>query len=139
MEDKRMAVEEEYLDVLQNIEFAIVSTYHDHSEIVDAHVIYVLEAVINSYRAEIAGRSPGEFSSSPVEAALYGAIWRMCEWRLGRVREDVAQAGELGPAPEPKRVDEIVLCLKRILKSVNKWNRSGGQRGYLTFIVQYVK
>jgi hypothetical protein len=42
-------------------------------------------------------------------------------------------------APEPKQVDAIALCLKRILKSVNRWNKSGGQRGYLTFIVQYVR
>jgi hypothetical protein len=44
----------------------------------------------------------------------------------------------LGPAPEPKTVEDILLCLKLILKSVHRWNRSGGQRGYLTFIVQYV-
>ena len=101
--------------------------------------IRALETVIDSYRAQMAGRTPGEFSSSPVEAALYGAIWRMCEWRLGRIHEDDAEAGEQGPAPEPKRVDEIVLCLKRILKSVNQWNKSGGQCGYLTFIVPYVR
>jgi hypothetical protein len=74
-----MAVEEEYFDVLQNIEFAIVSTYHDHPEVADAHVIYALEAVINSYRAEMAGRTPEEFSASPVEALLYEAIRRMCQ------------------------------------------------------------
>ena len=60
-----MTVEEEYLDVLQNIEFAIVSTYHGHPEMVDAHVIRALEAVIGSYRAEMAGgrrrNSPGHW------------------------------------------------------------------------------
>jgi len=65
-----MAVEEEYQDVLQNIEFAIVSTYHDHPEMMDAHVIRALEAVIGNYRAEMAGRAPDEFSAAPVEATL---------------------------------------------------------------------
>jgi hypothetical protein len=134
-----MAVEEGYLDVLQNIEFAIVSTYHDHPQMEDAHVIRALEAVIGSYRAEMAGRTPEEFSAAPVEAALYRAIRNMCEWRLGRITGDDAEAAELGPAPEPIKADEIVLCLKKILKSVNRWNKSGGQRGYLTFIVQYVR
>jgi hypothetical protein len=134
-----MAVEEQYLDVLQNIEFAIVSTYHDHPEMADAHVIFTLEAVINSYRAEMAGRTPDQFSSSPAEAALYDAIRRTCEWRLGRTPADDGEAPLPGPAPEPKRVDEIVLCLKRVLKSVNGWNKNAGQRGYLSFIVQYVK
>ncbi len=134
-----MAVEEEYLDVLQNIEFAIVSTYRDHPEMADGHVIWALEAVLGSYRAEMAGQAPEEFSAAPVEADLYRAIRNMCEWRLGRIHPDDADAAELGPAPEPIKLDEIVLCLKRILKSVHRWNKSGGQRGYLTFIVQYVK
>lgn len=134
-----MAVEEEYLDVLQNIEFAVVSAYHDHPEMVDAHVIWALEAVINSYRVEMAGRAPEELSASVVEADLYRALRNVCQWRLGRLQPQDAEAAELGPAPEPKTVDEILLCLKLILKSVNRWNHSGGQRGYLTFIVQYVK
>jgi hypothetical protein len=134
-----MAVEEEYLDVLQSIEFAIVSTYHDHPEMVDAHVMRALEAVIGSYRAEVAGRAPEEFSAASVEADLYRAIRNMCEWRLGRLSLREIEAAELGPAPEPIKVDEILLCLKKILKSVNRWNKTGGQRGYLAFIVQYVK
>jgi hypothetical protein len=134
-----MAVEEEYLDVLQNIEFAIVSTYHDHPEMLDGHVVYALEAVINIYRAEMAGRPVEEFSASVVEAELYRVIRTTCEWRLGRLSLRESEASELGPAPEPIKVEEVLLCLKKILKSVNRWNRSGGQRGYLTFIVQYVK
>ncbi len=134
-----MAVEDEYMDVLQNIEFAIVSTYHNHPEMVDAHVIRALEAVIGSYRAEMAGRTPEGFSGSSLEAELYRAIRNMCEWRLGRIDAQDLETGPPGPVPEPIRVDEVVLCLKRILKSVNGWNKSGGQRGYLTFIVQYVR
>ncbi len=134
-----MAVEEEYPDVLQNIEFAIVWTYHNHPEMVDAHVIRALEAVIASYRAETAGRTAEAFSASPLEAELYQAIRTMCEWRLGRIREEDLEADVPGPAPEPITVEEIMLCLKRILKSVNGWNKSGGRRGYLSFIVQYVR
>jgi hypothetical protein len=134
-----MTVEEEYLDVLQNIEFAIVSTYRDHPEMRDGDVIYALEAVIDAYRAEMASRPAEEFSASAVEAALCRAIRNMCEWRLGRLPLEDPEAAASGPAPEPKRVDEIVLCLKRIRKSVTRWNKSGGQRGYLSFIVQYVR
>ena len=134
-----MTVEEEYLDVLQNIELAIVSTCHDHPEKVDAHVIRALEAVIGSYRPEMAGRTPEEFSASLVEAELYRAIHNVCEWRLGPIREEDLDGGRQGLAPEPVTDEEIVICSKRILKSVNRWNKSGGRRGYLTFIVQYVK
>jgi len=133
-----MAVEDEYLDVLQNIEFAIVMTYRDHPEMTDYEVIRALEAVIDSYKAEERGRTPREFSPSPMEAALYDAIRRMCQWRLGR-GEDSDEVDYLGPVPKPIRIDEILLCLKKILTSVNRWTRSGGRTGYLTFIVQYVR
>ncbi len=65
---------------------------------------------------------------------------RMCEWRLGRgsVTDEPQKAKEIAP-DEAKSVDEILLCLKRILKSVKKWNRDGGRQGYLNFIVQYVR
>ena len=133
-----MAVQDEYLDVLQNIEFAIVSTYRRHPDMTDYEVMRVLEAALDSYKAETRGHTPREFNPSPMEAALYGAVRHMCEWRLGR--GDLSDDEKaLGPAPKPIRIDEILLCLKKILNSVNKWNRGGGRTGYLTFIVQYVR
>ncbi|MEN6334306.1 MAG: hypothetical protein ABFE01_08590 [Phycisphaerales bacterium] len=133
-----MAVEDEYLDVLHGIESAIVATYRDLPEITDYEVIRALEAVIDSYKAEERGRTPREFSPSSTEAALYDTIRLVCQWWLGRA-EDSDEADDLGPAPKPIRVDEILLCLKKILTSVNRWTRSGGRTGYLTFIVQYVR
>ena len=130
-----MRVEEEYMDVLQNIEFGIVSTYHEHPELLDYDVVRALEAVVDSYKAEQIGRAPRDFPLSQIEKKLFGAVRAMCEWRLGR-------GGPIGydsdDAPEPKTVDEILLCLKRILKSVETWNRSGGRQGYLNFVSQYV-
>jgi hypothetical protein len=35
-------------------------------------------------------------------------------------------------------VDEIIVCLKRIQKSVKTWSKRGGRRGYLSFVEQYV-
>lgn len=133
-----MAIEEEYLDVLQNIEFAIVATYRKYPGMTDYEVMRVLEAAADSYRAEMRGHTPPDVSPSEMEADLYEAVHSMCEWRLGRGGTDDA-ADKRGPAPRPIRTDEIILCLKKILKSVNRWNRSGGRTGYLDFIVQYVR
>jgi hypothetical protein len=98
----------------------------------------VLEAAADRYRAETRGHTPPDVSPSEMEADLYEAVQTMCEWRLGRSGPDGA-ADEACPAPKPITTDEIILCLKRILKSVNRWNRSGGRTGYLDFIVQYVQ
>ena len=63
----------------------------------------------------------------------------MCEWRLGRGEPPVDEPSKVpSPGPKPITVDEIILCLKRILKSVKRWNKEGGTQGYLNFIVQYV-
>ena len=136
---KKMGVEDRYVDVLQNIEFGIVMTYRNHPEMSDYDVIRMLEALINKYAAEKIGRQPRGFSLSKVEQALLENVRRMCEWRLGRgtLTDDPEKTAET--APEPTTIDEIILCLKRILKSVNRCNKHGGKQGYLHFVTQYVK
>jgi hypothetical protein len=98
-----------------------------------------LEAVIDSYKAEMTGHTPRDLAQSEMEVALYEAVRGMCQWRLGRSGPPGAGPVEGERAPEPKTVDEIIRCLKRILKSVNKWTKIGGRTGYLDFIVRYVR
>jgi len=50
---------EKYQDVLQNIEFAIVSIYRENLEMTDYAVIRSLEAIINHYSAEKQERGHG--------------------------------------------------------------------------------
>jgi hypothetical protein len=35
-------------------------------------------------------------------------------------------------------VATMILCLKRLVKSVQKWNKQGGRQGYLDFMSPYV-
>jgi hypothetical protein len=131
-------VEDQYADVLQNIEFGIVATYRGHPEMSDYDVMRTLEALIDNYTAEKIGRSPRDFGLSDVERLLMDSVRVMCEWRLGRGSLPGGPASSRGTAPEPKSVDEIILCLRRILKSAKRWNRDGGKQGYLNFVIQYV-
>jgi hypothetical protein len=132
-------VEDQYTDVLQNFEFGIVMTYGNHPELADSNIIRMLEALIDKYVAEKIGRLPRLFSLSEIEQALLENVRRMCEWRLGRgtLTDSPEKAREM--VTEPITIDEIVLCLKRVLKSVKRWNENGGRRGYLDFVTQYVK
>jgi hypothetical protein len=134
-----MGMEEKYLDVLQNIEFAIVATYRRHPKMTDYEVMRVLEAVIDAYKAETLGRAAREFAPSEMEADLYKAVRDVCQWRLGRGGGPADDAGRMLPAAQLITVDTIILCLKQILKSVVKSNKSGGRTGYLDFIVRYVR
>jgi hypothetical protein len=105
---------------------------------VDHDVRRTLEAVMDSYKAEKIGRAPRQVFLSPTEQELFQAVRATCEWRLGR-QSLTAEGVKEVPTVTPKTVDEILLCLKRLVKSVHTWNREGGQQGYLSFIIQYVR
>jgi hypothetical protein len=34
---------------------------------------------------------------------------------------------------------ELVLCLKRIRKSIDFWTKEGGRQGYLNYVSEYVR
>ena len=57
-----MALEDTHLDVLQNIEFAIVSVYRKQSGLRDLDVMRALDALIDVYRAEARGHIPKDIS-----------------------------------------------------------------------------
>jgi hypothetical protein len=130
--------EEEYMDVLQNIEAAIVSVYHRESELVDFEVERALNALLVEYRAEQRDRPVPHPALSDLGHRVYEQVKGMCEWRLGRTGLDGQNQDSRMPQPPPLTLDEIIACLKRIRKSVQKWNKRGGQQGYLQFIDQFV-
>lgn len=134
-----MRVEEQYEDVLQNIEFVIVSTYRAHPELSDYGVMSALEALLDVWAAEKVGRKPRDFRLSDIERELMEDMQATCEWRLCR-RPTPLYADSESPIPQDQAltVDEIVLCLKRLLKSVKRWNKVGGTRGYFNFIKHFI-
>ncbi len=132
-----MRVEEKYGDVLQNIEFVIVETYRSSPDLSDYSVMRALEALIDAYSGEGIGRSPRDLNLSVLERYLVEQMRLMCEWRLGRGEVPADKVPE-GLGPAPIGTEEMILCLKRILKSVKRWNKEGGPQGYLNFIVEYV-
>ena len=132
-----MRIEEEHLDVLQNIEFAVAILYRRHPEMTDYAVLRTYEALVRVYSAEVTGRAAKLVEPSGLEADLLGDVRSMCEWRLGR--GEMPSARGVFPKCEPLDVPTLVLCLKRLVKSVRKWNKYGGRQGYLSFMTQFVK
>ncbi|HEX6270070.1 MAG TPA: hypothetical protein VFZ43_07545 [Anaerolineales bacterium] len=125
--------EDEYLDVLQNIEMAIVSVYRENHSLLDYDVDKVLNLLWTEYRNEKQGRTTPASKLSDNARMVYDRVKEMCEWRLGR---KIITAGEefVRVKPQPISIDEIMDCLKRIRKSVDLWNKQGGRQGYLYFI-----
>ena len=129
--------EDDYLDVLQNIEFAIVQVYHRNHTLIDYDVEKALDALIQAYRRPKSGLVP-RLHSNRLAEEVYEAVKGICDWRLGSNLQSAAGNSAPHTEIEPLTLDEIVACLKRIRKSVQVWNKRNGRQGYLVFIDQYV-
>ena len=168
-----MALEETYLDVLQNIEFAIVSVYREQSELRDFDVMRALDALIDVYRAEHRGHVPKEVRLPEPELRIFQRTKELCELRLGRqgvISDTATPASDADTAdsdlpgvrkalrsvtgwfsrqapPSPQElpmpaeitVAAILACLRKVRRSVDKWNKRGGPQGYLQFVQQYIR
>jgi hypothetical protein len=130
--------EEEYEDVLQNIEFAIVSVFREHSELLDYEVEKALNALIATYQAEQHQRAPSPVAFSPLGQQIYSRVRSMCEWRLGREELFAVESGAEMPQPSLLSSDEVIACLKRIRKSVQKWTQRAGRQGYVRFVNEFI-
>ena len=128
-----MSIEDEYADVLQNIETAIVAVHGEEPDLLDLEVLDALQALIREYTAEERGKAVGAPRLSGRARKLYDTVGRTCEWRLGRGPLNPGEPAQ-SVAPGALAASEIVLCLKRIRRSVELWNKEGGRQGYLNYI-----
>ena len=133
-----MKVEEQYSDVLQNIETAIVTAYEDDPKLLDLDVIDALDALIRGYGLEEQGRDFRDPRLSGPAQRVHALSRSMCEWRLGRQPLNPGDPeGDRPPVGEIS-VAELVLCLKRIRKSVRLWNDKRGRQGYLEYVREFL-
>ncbi len=147
--------DEQYMDVLQIIEFAIMQVYRAQPELSDYNVEKALGALVRVYQSQVTGRAAPKLRLREIEQDVFNAVKGMCDWRLGNtelerpddvpddaVADDATDSADEAAAmlagPDAKTPEEIVACLKRIRKSVGIWTRKGGRQGYLTYIAQFI-
>jgi hypothetical protein len=136
-DDRRF--EDEYQDVLQNIEFAIINVYRQHPELTDWDALDAVEGLIRVYTAEERGRPRPDIRLNNLPQRVFEFVHAMCEWRLGREEMLTSDDQPVDMSIEPKSVDEILACLKRIRRSIRHWTKEGGRRGYLNFVAQFIQ
>lgn len=124
-----MRIEEEYMDVLQNMEAVIVVLFRQKSDLLDYDVDEAFDVLIHEYRLEQDGRAPKQHKMSPKAAMVHEVLRPVCEWRLGRMYEK---------PPVNISVDILLDCLRRLKLSLKRWNGEGGRQGYLRFIERFV-
>jgi len=126
-----MKWQEENLDVLQNLEFAIVEVWRENPEMTDHVALRAYEAARQFYRAQLRGQSPKPPSLTGLDAIAYAGLQSMCEFRLGRSAP--ARMDTQTPL-EPVSLEKLLACLQELGKSVERHTRLGGRQGYLQFI-----
>ena len=133
-----MKVEEQYFDVLQNIETAIVTAYEDDPKLLDLDVMEALDALIRGYALEEQGAGTRQSRLSVPAQRVHDLSRRMCEWRLGRQPLNADDPAGAPPPTGELPIAELVLCLKRIRKSVRLWNEQRGRQGYLDYVREFL-
>jgi hypothetical protein len=133
--------EDEYMDVLQNIEFGIVRVYQDHPEMTDWDALNAIDALIRMYQAQARKRDVPALPLAPLVQKVFDSGQTMCEWRLGRSSATFKdkQGKPLNIPMRTITLDEMLACLKRIRHSIEFWNKKGGRQGYLKFVSQFVR
>ena len=121
--------EDKYLDVLQNIEWALLSLVKDHPELSDHDMLRIIEQALTYYKSQ-QRESPviAQSKLTDIRQDIFERIRSMCEWRLGRLLPPDKQI-----ACNPITIEELILCLKRIEKSIKFWTKQGGRKGYINF------
>jgi hypothetical protein len=134
-----MKWQEENLDVLQNLEFAVVEVWRANPEMTDYVALRAYEAARQYYRAELRGQPPKPPALTGLDAVAFAALKQMCEFRLGRDSgPPPASEKDTVPVP-PLPLEKLLACLQELAKSAERHTRSGGRQGYLQFIDGFLK
>jgi hypothetical protein len=130
--------EERHRDVLQNIEGVLIPIYEQHPKMTDHGAVYVMETLIKVFNAESEGRTAAIPQFQPHEQEAFDSVRAVCNWRLGHGKLTDDKGREIDLALEPKTMEEIIACLKRIHKSIQFWQKRGGRRAYYEYVKQFI-
>jgi hypothetical protein len=127
-------LEDKYIDVLQNIEWSLLSSAKNNPKLCDYDILRVVEYAIACYKSRERERFLAERKIDGTYQELFEKVAAMCDWRLG--------LRSLSPVKDlycdPISPEELILCLKRIEKSIKFWTKQAGRMGYITFVSAHV-
>lgn len=134
--------DDDNLDVLQNIEFSIVSALETHPDMDDNDAMNAVDILIKDFRDIERGRKPKTHSLSGAVKSVFIRVRGICLLRmqpqpgLGGT-QDAPSGDDLIPESALLPPATIFRCLKKIRKSMDRWHGTGGRRGYLEFIRRF--
>ncbi len=118
--------EEKYLDILQNIEFAIHATYKEQGNITDRHVETALEYLLEMGKTQLG--TPSKFLTT-VPSNVQNVVDAVDE--IFEMREEITDHKE--------RLMDKLKCVYRVLDSVRTHYNPQNEYSYLNFIGQFLR
>ena len=137
---KRINVEEEYQDVLMNIEMALLGVYRQNRSLRDFDFETVVNEAIRYFNAKERNKSFTPKVLSEERQEIYDRLNGICNLLLNNFDEAVDKDGKPMDLDVDFNltVDILILCLKRIRKSIQTWGKRNGPKGYVTFIDDFM-
>jgi hypothetical protein len=129
-----MNVVNDYLDILQNIEFAINEIDNNEPKKQDGEVMVAIERLISRYEREQKKLPKLPVPLSGNSLAFFEAMESACEFRMHRTSLYEIQIEDNAMIP----VRLIVPILKRLQTSMRLWNGKNKHRGYLNYISNFI-
>lgn len=130
-----MTFEEKYLAQLYNLEFAIMTEYKMNSQLTDYDVSFALEALIEFYKAEANNRISRKFNLSESSERIFIFVETAGDLLIGKTHIE----NEENKFTDIRiTINELIDCLKKLKKSVERWTKIGGRQGYLEFVKHHM-
>ncbi|MCU0427626.1 MAG: hypothetical protein MUF71_18595 [Candidatus Kapabacteria bacterium] len=133
---ENMPVEEEFEEVLLNIELRAKLAFDETPTLTDYVVAEVYDALVLHYTAIAASRTPPKPRvREGLAMELFEQIQRTCDICLVESYNDP----KVKKSPIQRiTAQDLVRCFKRLQQSVKLWTKKGGRQGYLNFVSQFI-
>ncbi len=133
-----MRVDEEFRNVLMNIEIQVIDIANDNPEIADYQVEKVYSALLSKYKALNRGKEAKEVNFKEPTDTLYTQVGAICSFFVGDIKPKDEDGEPINIPLDTISYEDMIACLKSLRKSVKLWNKEGGQKGYLNYVKEFV-
>lgn len=125
-----MTFEQQYFDVLKSIELAIMTVGEQTPSAKDRHAEEALKGLVRYYNAAVQGKQPPTLKLGIEAKRFYDGVKNNMDAHMS--------ANGLMGDERAYTVEEVVLCLKRIQRSVGQMiKRNPTGTAYLVFVRDY--
>lgn len=123
-------VEVDHEEILGDMETRTVELFREHPEMTDHVARRVYETFHDRFRAIAKGRQPKPHRLEGLDVTLFDRLTPVCDdWLVSNSAADSA----------PRSTPEILgRCFKKLIQSLELWNKQGGRTGYLAYISRFM-